>query len=74
MNHLINRGRVEPHFRSIQFLDWVAQDRTARSKVELDTAGIRALLVANSEAFKGLANQSGVLDLPAAFEELLRLT
>ena len=73
LNFFYNRARIEPQFRSIQFLDWVTQDRTAKSKVELDTAGIRALLFSNSEVFRGLTDRSGVLDLAASFEELLKL-
>ena len=74
LNLFANRCRVQPHFNSIQFLDWVTQDRTARSKVELDTAGIRSLIQKNQGDLKGLISENGSIDLTRAFDELLTLS
>lgn len=73
VNFMWNRMCVKPYFNTIQFVDWCIQDRTARSRVELDTNGVRKFMTVHNDYFKPLADKDGVLDLEQAFDEFIQL-
>jgi hypothetical protein len=72
-NYLVNKCKIQPYFNVIHFYDWVAQDRTARCRAELDSFGLRKYMLANKEAFQPLADSKGVLNVYKALEELQSL-
>lgn len=73
LNFLWNRMCVKPYFNTIQFVDWCIQDRTAKSRVELDTNGVRKFMTIHNDYFIPLAGKDGTLDIEQAFEEFIQL-
>lgn len=73
INFYANRCSVEPYFKSIAFFDWVAQDRTARARAEVDSYGVRKFMEKNRDSFAGLANKDGVIDIRAALADFQNL-
>lgn len=59
---VINRTNNRDQFRSIEFLDWCVQNRTARARLELDENGMSNDLRGASEITK-----DGPLDLKSAY-------
>src|SRR3990167_310030 len=57
LNFMWNRLCVKPYFNTLQFVDWCLQDRIAKSRVELDTNGVRKFMSVHQDYFKPLANR-----------------